>query len=1753
MADPRPHRTHRVTRSQSRVLPSGSVVADDDIPPRPSSAHDRPPGAFESSINEPDPPETPFRFEAGLNTAPDTVRPAARPTQPTQSTRTTRQLSEAGSHHDEAARRSEALLSDEVLSDVQLQRLMMTFEMEKERRKIMEEKRKALEIELKLEEMRARRAANNPQNADNNTPTTPTARTHTWDPDLGERLEYNLYDPDSRVGKAIAQFKEDVKSMTKPNALTGTSNFLTWNASMKTKLVDAQCWGIIEKQQVQNPLQDPEWAPFWDARNRWTYAFISNSLGANVRPRFIKNDENRIAYTLWRAIEEEYSIPKTQLRREAVLEFTSLGGTQVTNVHSFFDKFRAAIMKLEMMDAHPPDAWVFDIFYSALPNVWRGYVQKKIEEAQESKSTPVVLDVHLLMEEIRSRLDPPKDKKPAQSVDTAANAAQSGATAAADSANNNSANTSNSARGGRSGRGRGGSRGSGRGGAGNPPTCSECNRSHFGTVCWFTNPDQAPDDWKANNATKLKEFKEKKEKAKKDKDNSGGKTQLVITDGSESFQMANLAKVINVPACFVEPHKEPLTIWDSGAGCHIASDRSRFSTLFTIDGPTVQVANKAVLKVQGVGMASIPVGERLIEFNHVYYVPGLSANLISAGLMERQGYIRRDMHVDAGNYFEFLSPTGNDVFYANLSRNNIYILSDSPPTFDGVMNDQEYGAVAYVAVPKPKTISTDYDPNAGSLGPFNREEVEQLINPKDPDTDSFVISPPNRLPAVVPKQLPFDEWHRRLGHIGENNILKMARDPRFGIAIIGPKKLSFCATCVKAKQRRATYKNSAPRRATRKALKIWVDIFGGGETLGTENDISSYAGKKLAMVITDDATRMRWIFLLERKDETLKYLRIFNQFIKNLLGRGIAIIHSDRGELNSNAATAYMLSEGIKWEPTPPHTPQQDGVSERSIGLIIEKARSLLIDSSAPEKMWGEAVIAATELLNLMPTSTILYGGPENMKPITPYEAWLGALPSARGIRRWGCKAFLKIAPKPTNKMASRSLELIFVGYDGFTNYRLVDPSNGRLYISKDVIFQEDLHLMDPSAPATGHPKTLPTAARQAAAAIPSPIPSPTPGPIPSVNDLFIDEEVQPLRPLFLVPTNNWWIDYEISARIPTFLVQNTPISPSPPIEIEDTPTITGNNDSVGESSVGDGSDDLPSDPEIYGLPIPKNLTRAKASPEWKFYYKACVKEVNRLKQIGAWRLIERTPNMAVLRGQWVFDKKFNNMGKVVRYKARWVVCGNYQQKGVNYSKTFAPVVSASTSRALMAISASRGWHVLQIDMVTAFLNAQLPADERIYMSQPTGFREGRGDLVCELMQGLYGLKQAALLWYEELRKMLLQSGFRVSPYDAGLFIHDARKVYMTVYVDDVRLYGPKIEDLNWAKAAIAANYEIKDVGDSNRYLGMKIERDSTSLTLSQPLFITNLLEEFAMDDCHPTSTPIEENVDFMNDNEEPVAYTAEFTLRSYQSGIGSLQYLATNTRPDVSFAAGFLGRFSARPTSKNWAAFKRTLRYLQGTINAAILTYYKDADIEPVAYADADWAGRDPGSRSTTGYIIYMAGGPVAWRSCRQTGVSKSSTEAEYIASSEAAYELICLRELLEDAGFVPSRLNNLDADDHPNPPPANGLAYTIHADNKSAIELSSSEAIPRRSKHIEVRFHILRDLVRKNEISIRGVKIDGFDGWFFFFNYFVFPVVFVPVLDLKANFQSFNQASFTPSTFFITYILGKQFKCVPGSSGFA
>src|SRR5204862_5014161 len=141
--------------------------------------------------------------------------------------------------------------------------------------------------------------------------------------------------------------------------------------------------------------------------------------------------------------------------------------------------------------------------------------------------------------------------------------------------------------------------------------------------------------------------------------------------------------------------------------------------------------------------------------------------------------------------------------------------------------------------------------------------------------------------------------------------------------------------------------------------------------------------------------------------------------------------------------------------------------------------------------------------------------------------------------------------------------------------------------------------------------------------------------------------------------------------------------------------------------------------------------------------------------------------------GKWVFDRKPNKNGNTIRFKARWVVKGFSQVKGIDYDLTYAAVVNAATNRALLAVTAALNWPMRQYDVATAFLNGELPDHQIVYMKQPLGFKEGRGDLVCELRQDLYRLKQSAKLWYDIFTSFLLSIGFRISQYDTGLLIHD--------------------------------------------------------------------------------------------------------------------------------------------------------------------------------------------------------------------------------------------------------------------------------------------------------------------------------------------------------------------------------------------
>ena len=256
-------------------------------------------------------------------------------------------------------------------------------------------------------------------------------------------------------------------------------------------------------------------------------------------------------------------------------------------------------------------------------------------------------------------------------------------------------------------------------------------------------------------------------------------------------------------------------------------------------------------------------------------------------------------------------------------------------------------------------------------------------------------------------------------------------------------------------------------------------------------------------------------------------------------------------------------------------------------------------------------------------------------------------------------------------------------------------------------------------------------------------------------------------------------------------------------------------------------------------------------------------------------------------------------------------------------------------------------------------------------------------------------------------------------------------------------------------------------MGEVSYILGMTVKqnRNSRTLLINQPKYVEGILKKFGMENCKPMSTPMEVGKKFesLPEDETPV------DVQRYQIAIGCLIYAATATRPDISSAVGILSRFNSRPGEKHWQGVKRILRYLKGTLNHGLLFTANGSNPVSSGYSDADWGGILDTRRSTSAYVFQIQSNTVSWRSNRKKCVSKSTTEAEYIALSMASQEMIWLRRLLTDIGFK-----------HDKP-------SIIFEDNQGAIVLSRNPKLNSRTKHIDISYHFIREQVNRNIVSVK------------------------------------------------------------------
>jgi transposase InsO family protein len=511
----------------------------------------------------------------------------------------------------------------------------------------------------------------------------------------------------------------------------------------------------------------------------------------------------------------------------------------------------------------------------------------------------------------------------------------------------------------------------------------------------------------------------------------------------------------------------------------------------------------------------------------------------------------------------------------------------------------------------------------------------------------------------------------------------------------------------------------------------------------------------------------------------------------------------------------------------------------------------------------------------------------------------------------------------------------------------------------------------------------------------------------------------------------------------------------------------------------------------------------ASASPEANEWMPALHEEYESLVAKSVFDLVQRPASIPVIKGKWVLKVKRDENGDIERFKARYVAKGFAQRHHVHYEDVWAPTAHYSTLRLLFAVAVERCYSIRHVDVKCAFLNGCI--EEELYVEQPELINDGNPQHVWRLRKALYGLKQAGRQWHLYLTEVMHDLNFRRAGYDPALFVSCSSDFFVLMWVDDLFLIGTP-EACSEFTAAALKRFDSRDLGEAHWLLGMAIQRDDAgTMTLSHSQMIENMLTRYGIQPQRTTNVPLEPNqpvgpdphrhsrkhvedqlleVDSelettkLNDKLRQFDASAqeldEAGKQRYMQIVGSLQYVATVTRPDICFAASSLARYMSCPTAHLLNCAERVLKYLSST-KTHVLTYKKSGtDFNLTGYSDADWAGCEVTRKSTSGILIYLNGSPVYWRSKRQPIVTMSSTEAELVALTELSLQVKWLKNLATHDLNLP-------------------LSVTpLLCDNNSTVTLAKDPIASDRTKHIEVRHRKVQELVETKEVEVKWIPTE-------------------------------------------------------------
>ncbi|CAI7843228.1 unnamed protein product [Closterium sp. NIES-53] len=897
------------------------------------------------------------------------------------------------------------------------------------------------------------------------------------------------------------------------------------------------------------------------------------------------------------------------------------------------------------------------------------------------------------------------------------------------------------------------------------------------------------------------------------------------------------------------------------------------------------------------------------------------------------------------------------------------------------------------------------------------------------------------------EQVTADLLHICMGHAGRQQLVECVKKGELkGVEIKeGGGQPSKCPDCMTGKLPMTSFPTPTTRASAPLEL-VHTDVCGPMQTPEREK------GSKYFITFLDDFSRLSWVTLVKTKDEVAK---VFKRWIR----------YAER-EAGAKLSVAY--------------TPQKNGAAERLNRTLIDLARAMLAHAQLDHTWWGAAVQYANWVKNRM--------GSKGLEGKSPYFMWTRKVPSVSMARVVAVQRVLE------------SRDVVFhegLSYKGWKKHgastvgsSFSDPYTSSIFEGawedpgEEVQEQQEEQKAaaphheesptagstpDPNAPA--HDSEQPQGQQQQQDKPQQPPQQHTP-PVPVGRWQQLLQQQLSKSPRSPMKRVTWREKLQSLEQGEASPVRRTTRISRPPERF----TPSAQYACMHDHEVHDLEECMLVDADggAHGLDFclmgqvhePKSVKEALSRPEW---VESMREELESHKVNESFELVDPACvplGMKVLRCQWVWKYKHKADGSIERPKYRLVAMGNTQTRGVHYDQVFTPVGKPTTPRGSLGMAVSSGFHIHHMDVTTAYLHGVLK--EELYMRQPPGFDDGSGR-VCRLRKSIYGLKQAPRQWYLKFDEALMDFGFERSECDPALYhlVRDEGRSSLYLYVDDILLMSSSMVLLDEVKSLLSSRFRMKDLGEAKYYLGVQIERDESGILIHQERYILNMLESFGLSEANPVRTPLPTGFDVHVHAEEPLL--RDELVQLYQSIVGSLMYASTTTQPQITYAVSQLSKVVSCPKAFHLQATTRVLRYLKGCVKSGIFyPAHSKPQVELVGFSDADYAGDSADRKSHTSYVYCLNGAAISWQSKRQPMVALSTTESEYISLCQCIQEGVWLKRLFGEFG------HEFDG------------GVPVFVDNQSAISLAQNACLHGRIKHMQVRWHFIKEMVASGEVIL-------------------------------------------------------------------